>query len=219
MKFAVNKSVGSPHLLLCFLGWASDDKMLDNFDIEGYDIVSLYDYRTTDISADFFDIVRKYADISFLAWSFGVFVAERVATYLPKPVYALAINGTPVPSSAEYGIHPRTLDLTIKKLDVDKFYERMCAEEYAAFSPCGRSVEELREELVSLCAWFKEAAENGIKWNAAMVGERDAIFSYKNMLHYWQENSTFVVLEISDIPHYPFGVSGVEKIKKFYCGG
>lgn len=219
MKFAVNKSEGSPHLLICFLGWASDEKMLDNFDVEGYDIVSVYDYRDADVPAAFLDLAAKYVEISILAWSFGVFVAERVAPLLPKPIYALAINGTPIPSSANYGIHPRALDLTIKNLDVNKFYERMCAEEYSAFSPCERSVEELREELVFLCGWFKETAEKSIKWGGAIIGERDVIFSYKNMLNYWQESSIFDVLEIADIPHYPFGVSGIEKIKKFYCGG
>lgn len=219
MRFAVNKSVGAPRLLVCFLGWASGGHTLDNFEVEGYDIVSLYDYRDAVVPADLLDITRKYDEIAILAWSFGVFVAERVAPLLPQATKALAVNGTPIPSSATYGIHPRTLDLTIRNLDIDKFYERMCAEEYASFTPCGRSVEELRAELVFLCDWFKTTTEKSVPWSGALVGERDVIFSYRNMLNYWQENSIFVALEIGDIPHYPFGTSGVDKIKKFYCGG
>lgn len=219
MRFAVNKSVGSPCLLVCFLGWASDGKFLDRFDMEGYDIVSLFDYRDAEIPSELLDIVSRYDAIAVLAWSFGVFVAERVAPQLPEPVCAVAVNGTPLPSSSKYGIPQRTLDLTIKHLNIDTFYERMCGEEYAAFVPCGRLTDELREELIFLCDWFKTTTERSVKWSGALVGEKDVIFSYKNMLNYWQENSIFAVLVVGNIPHYPFGVSGMEQIKKFYCGG
>ncbi|MEG2758738.1 MAG: DUF452 family protein, partial [Rikenellaceae bacterium] len=155
----------------------------------------MYDYRDANLDDGFLDVINGYKEVSILAWSFGVFVAEQMSHKLPPLTLSLAVNGTPVGASPKYGIHPRTLELTIKNLDIDKFYERMCGEDYPIYVPSGRSLDELRDELIFLYDWFKIGTDVAIEWGGAIIGEKDFIFPYKNMLHYWQENTTFVVLE------------------------
>lgn len=69
----------------------------------------LYDYRTLEplAAAD----TASYGQITLLAWSFGVWVAEQVCRDIPFR-RAVALNGTPLPVDARYGIPPQAMAVT-----------------------------------------------------------------------------------------------------------
>ena len=103
------KRIGAPDLIVVALGWASEPRLVQNIPTEGYDVLVLYDYRTLEplAAAD----TASYGQITLLAWSFGVWVAEQVCRDIPFR-RAVALNGTPLPVDARYGIPPQAMAVT-----------------------------------------------------------------------------------------------------------
>ena len=75
------KRIGAPDLIVVALGWASEPRLVQNIPTEGHDVLVLYDYRTLEplAAAD----TAPYGQITLLAWSFGVWVAEQVCRDIP----------------------------------------------------------------------------------------------------------------------------------------
>ena len=118
------KRIGAPDLIVVALGWASEPRLVQNIPTEGYDVLVLYDYRTLEplAAAD----TASYGQITLLAWSFGVWVAEQVCRDIPFR-RAVALNGTPLPVDARYGIPPQAMAVTrqgIRRTGTDLFDRR-----------------------------------------------------------------------------------------------
>ena len=75
------KRIGAPDLIVVALGWASEPRLVQNIPTEGHDVLVLYDYRTLEplAAAD----TAPYGQITLLAWSFGVWVAEQDCRAIP----------------------------------------------------------------------------------------------------------------------------------------
>lgn len=216
MEYSFIKKEGNDRLLLCVLGWASGPETLKNFDIEGFDILAVYDYRNTVYPEGVKDIANSYPQLWILGWSFGVYMAEKLSCVLKKPVMSLAVNGTSFPCDDKYGIPPRSLELTVRSVEsagTGKFYRRMCGGDTTGFTPTVRDLAELAEELRVLSRTFGENPNTVEMWSNALIGSGDVIFPFANMKRFWEEHSTQTSLTVADIPHYPFSEEGIKIIR------
>ena len=206
------KRIGAPDLVVA-LGWASEPRLVQNIPTEGHDVLVLYDYRTLEplAAAD----TAPYGQITLLAWSFGVWVAEQVCRDIPFR-RAVALNGTPLPVDARYGIPPQAMAVTrqgIRRTGTDLFDRRAYGTYYDRLSETlhTRPLEELCDELDALSEAAAEPYRPNIEWNAAVVGGADRIFPPAHMAAYWKE----LAIPVPDMPHYPFGDrTAMEKLLK-----
>lgn len=195
----------SDRLILFALGWAADHRIVEHIRPEGYDILTLYDYRPGSGDAGRLrDEVEKYPRRWLVAWSFGVWAAERALGGIGFEG-ALALNGTPFPVDDLYGIEPRRLAVTLRGLrsgGMEAFDRRAYGDDYPRLRhllsprPLGDNIAELE--------FLAEASvrqyEPSIRWDGAVVGSGDKIFPPENMARYWGSRARLLPL-----PHYPFG--------------
>lgn len=142
-------------LILFFNGWSAPPALFRRLAVPpGTDCWIAYDYR--DLTFD--DAIRQYTDIRLIAWSLGVWVAEQIGRrYACLPIRsAVAINGTPRPIDAAYGIPPALFEGTLAHLSaegIDRFTRRICGNraiwETYRQAPA-RPTEAVAEELLSL---------------------------------------------------------------------
>ena len=207
------KRIGAPDLIVVALGWASEPRLVQNIPTEGHDVLVLYDYRTLEplAAAD----TAPYGQITLLAWSFGVWVAEQVCRDIPFR-RAVALNGTPLPVDARYGIPPQAMAVTrqgIRRTGTDLFDRRAYGTYYDRLSETlhTRPLEELCDELDALSEAAAEPYRPNIEWSAAVVGGADRIFPPAHMAAYWKE----LAVPVPDMLHYPFGDrTAMEKLLK-----
>lgn len=217
MEYSFIKKEGNERLLLCVLGWASGPETLGKFDIEGFDILAVYDYRSTVHPNGLEEITDSYHQLWILGWSFGVYMAEKLANVLKKPEMSLAVNGTSFPCDDKYGIPHKNLSLTVRSIanaGMNKFYIRMCGGDTAGFNPVKRDISELSVELATLSEAFGEKNNTGMVWSDALIGSGDVIFPVSNMKRFWEERSPETALTVADIPHYPFSEKGIKIIRE-----
>lgn len=113
-------------LLVYFAGWGTPDSVAEAFAPADADILLCSDYRHTALAFDF----NRYRRIGVLAWSMGVWVAERAIQGVNVD-WAVAVNGTGLPYDDQYGIPCAVFDQTLARFDVRnraKFEQRMCAD-------------------------------------------------------------------------------------------
>ncbi|MBD5257434.1 MAG: DUF452 family protein [Barnesiella sp.] len=187
-------TVPSPRrLILFFAGWGMDASGFASLSKPGYDIMVVYDYRNEDFDATLLD---GYDEICVLAWSLGVWHADRfISTHPRLPVTrTIAVNGTLSPISADYGIPPRIYDLTAKLPDegaLQKFYRRICGGESMMQSLMPkrpqRGVDELRDELLAVRARIPvDGALDTANWDEIYLSDSDLIFPFDNMKRAWE---------------------------------
>ena len=190
---------GANRLVIFMLGWAADHTLIEHIRPPGCDVLCVYDYREAETLTE----VAQYRDKWLFAWSFGVLMSEVVLGGVGF-TRAVALNGTPLPADDKLGIGSRRLDLTLRQLatqGMEQFNRRAYSEYYEVlagrFSP--RSLQDNIQELRELQRIAEAAPHPAIKWDKAVVGERDMIFPPQNMLAYWGERG-----ELLPLPHYPF---------------
>ena len=216
MEYSFIKKEGNGRLLLFVLGWASGPQMLEKFDIAGFDILAVYDYRDTAVPKGVAEITATYPELWLIGWSFGVYMAETLMGVLKKPVMSLAVNGTSFPCNSDYGIPPKSLRLTVRSIEktgMDKFYERMCGGSTEGVNAADRNISEFAEELETMAATFEENENAGAMWSHALLGSGDVIFPFENMKRFWEERSPETTVTVADIPHYPFTDTGIDIIR------
>ena len=116
---------GSGRVIVFFHGWGMDAAGVSHLQMED-DVLMCYDYRSLDF--DFPDL-GHYRCIYVVAWSMGVWAADRVISRLEmKPERCVALNGTTRPVDDEYGIPVKIYELTEKGMNErgrEKFFLRM----------------------------------------------------------------------------------------------
>ncbi len=185
-------------LIVFFNGWGMDERIVQNLDFGNYDVLALFDYRTFDFpKIDFSSYEKKY----LVSWSMGVFVSNLFYNILKDFDGFTAINGTLKPIDDNYGI-----PVSIYNLTVDNFNELTCTKFMKKISSttdlknyCTRSLEELKQELISI---RDIKLDKFLNFNKAIISVKDRIFPYKNMLAFWNNENASVV-EI-DGAHYIF---------------
>ena len=201
----INRGI-SDRLLLIFTGWASDEKLFTMFSNIERDICICFDYRTLEWDVQLF---QSYKEIEVIAWSLGVFVANKTLYDPVLPIVkAVAINGTVYPYSDGKGIPKAIYDGTEENLTEEnllKFYRRMCnsKENYENFLTFNFSfpIQELQEALQKIRrAQEKEplSLETTI-FTEVIIGLSDRIFPAKNQLQAW---GNFPNIKLEEIAHY-----------------
>jgi len=126
------------------------------------DVLTCWDYAS---KGEFpFEILENYKNVSLLAWSFGVFVAEQcLAGKKERFQHRIAINGTGNPVDDSYGIPEAVFQGTLAGLNgrtLNKFYMRIfggkSAFDLVKTNLPERSVENQIEELAYLGQMAKE---------------------------------------------------------------
>lgn len=190
-------------LIAIFLGWAMDYRVICDLSVDGYDIVAIWDYVSTDLDSSIFS---GYSEIAVIAWSFGVPAAARYIADNPSlPVTArIAVNGTQHPVDDKLGIPEAVFNATLENLSdasLTKFFRRMAgsSERFRMFSQNlpQRDIDSLRVELRVIAR--REPVI--IDWDIACIATDDRIIPAANQSLAWQSESA-LILE-SPSPHLP----------------
>lgn len=193
-------------LNLFFTGWGMDEQPLSGLELKD-DLLICYDYSNLDFDAS---LIRSYSRINILGWSMGVWAASLlISKGIITPHRSVAINGTMYPVDNERGINVDIFHGTERGLNeasLNKFQRRMCQDSnvFAQFKELQRrrSIEELRTELRAIEEASLKTDLRNVKWDLAVVGKKDMIFTYPNQINGWKECASRIIEK--DIPHYSF---------------
>ncbi len=173
---------------------------------KGPDVCVCSDYRTLELDTRVF---QTYQEIEVIAWSLGVFVANRVLLHSGLPVVkAAAINGTLYPYDDEKGIPIAVFDGTEKNLTEEnllKFQRRMCgsAKSFEKFQTFNFSfpIPELQDALQNIrMEQEKNPLSSGENiFTDVIIGLSDRIFPTNNQKRAWEN---FPNIRLEEIAHY-----------------
>lgn len=200
---------GNKRAIMIFAGWGCHAAIFTGLTKPGYDIVVLWDYRNESFDSS---IMAGYEEIFLIAWSMGVFEAQRVLSAADLPIYGkLAVNGTSQPISDSFGIPEDIFNGTLSGLNgatLKKFHIRMCGgmrryeevKESLSLRPLGELIEELR--LIG-----ERAAQPLVgewHWSRAIVGAKDAIFPPANQLNSWAAIAADLCGDMYHLPDWQY---------------
>ena len=193
------------HLIVYFAGWGTPlDAVAHLILPTNHNLLICYDYQDLKLDFDF----SAYQQIRVVAWSMGVWVAERVLQEGITLQSSTAVNGTGLPCDDSFGIPYAIFKGTLDNLAENtrtKFERRICGdkvsfERYQQFP--ARPFNEIHQELTALFAMIgQDRRTDLIRWTNALVGSGDKIFMPANQHRYWTPRCT--VQEI-DGGHYLF---------------
>lgn len=198
------------HLLLFFAGWGMDERPFAALTATTHDVAVLYDYTEEGLPVSSGDLVGGYAAVDLIAWSLGVPVACRVcAPWADRLRQRIAVNGSPWPIDARYGIAPEIFDGTQASLargGLTRFRRRMCGgrtglKRFDARAPA-RPLESLVDELAALKARCEGDVPGRNLFTCAWVGKGDRIIPAANQLRAWRRCG--VPCTVVDAPHFMF---------------
>jgi biotin synthesis protein BioG len=206
MKIFRQIHTGNKKLILFFAGWSASPALFTHLEVPSdFDLAICYDYRNFDFDLD----LSPYDDLKVVAWSLGVWVAEKMIFEHPACYTdTIAINGTPTPIDDRLGIPVDIFDATLRNITPDglthfnrrMFGSRSVMEMFKEVET--RGVDELEDELRHLADSIRRYRSNvGICWKKAILGTDDKIFPFGNMFCYWTNMSEIQTIEA---PHYPF---------------
>ncbi len=195
-----------PSVIVFFTGWGMKPLSTGHLGSSNHDLLVIYDYTNMDFPEA--DTIKNYTDITVVAWSMGVMAASYVmGENLLKPTKTIAINGTAIPVSDQYGIPSALYFATINTLSestLKKFLTRMCGSKsvYDQFMQQHMlsDIEDLKRELVAIEQHQKRIFTP--MWDYAILGKKDFIFSFENMEYFWKDKAKQCI--ITDDVHYPF---------------
>lgn len=213
MKHKQTVDTASETVTLWFLGWGFDDGVAKHIETAG-DTILLWDY--TDLNHNL--RLDRWGRIEVVAWSMGVWAAERLIAdgAIPLPSRATAICGTPMPCDAAMGIGCKAVEMTADnwgETNRAKFARKMAlsAEQAATIAPllARRTAADQQAELRSIAEAQKGDPPTHMTWDEAIVGLRDRIFPPAAQRLWWDAHAKSV--REMDIPHWPFGGDGLSK--------
>lgn len=199
--------------VIFFAGWGMDARPFENIRHEklGCDLLLLHSYhkQTEQEAETFAHLTTRYKQTAVVGWSFGVALAWELLDACPGTVASFtAVNGTPCPIHARYGIDPRIMRLTIERFGEagrQAFYTNMCGGEREGFRVPERSTEDLATELVYLQRRFEGKAiiqdHSSLKFPVqAYVSRQDHIMPMKRQISAWEKWQ--VPCQCVEGPHY-----------------
>lgn len=198
MKHKIVSSTDSSRLILIFAGWGMDARPFEALSRPGYDVAVVWDYRS--FSYEWY-WVNAYNEICVIAWSFGVYAYATVANELKdKVTLNIAVNGTLYPRDDNKGIPQAIFDGTLNRLSdqsLAKFYRRICGSallyrEFCTSMP-KRDIESLRKELQMFSPQYIQPLSKHIRFDLAIIGNRDAIIPPVNQMKAWEGTPVTIV--------------------------
>ncbi len=209
MKFKWINHQNNYNLILFFNGWGCDENQFKHLESGNNNVLMIYDYTTLHLDKEVLEELTKYAQISIIAWSFGVWVAQFISEKYELKVYqAIAINGTPNPIHDQFGIDKSIVQGTydyLSERNLMKFQRRMLGgnEAWKKFEikKPQRAFENQKEELGALIQHFNLNVSDHLIFQKTFIGTNDLIFNPENQRSYWKDK-----IEIQEInePHFCF---------------
>lgn len=204
-------------LILLFGGWGSGPELFSDCKAEaGYDMLLCYDYRDLDFN---YGLLDGYPEVRLIAWSMGVWVADTVLESSESGLdiarrisEAVAVGGTLSPVDDSCGIPTSVFNGTLDNLSdssraditLRKFRRRMCGAhlDYFLSRLPSRTSGELCDELSFLNEAVAGRASDArhLRWDYAVIGEQDMIFSAENQERAWKDRAGRVIRTAS--PHF-----------------
>lgn len=208
MKIWTTISEENDKLILFFAGWSASPDLFTPIELPPHtDICICYDYRDLDTDFDLY----RYSEITVVAWSLGVWVANHIMSKHPaRYKKKIAINGTLNPINDSEGIPEAIFEATLQNVTPDgmnRFNRRICGskktlELYQSLE--SRPTKDLLEELEFLYSIIKNTTPiTYMEWDIAIISENDLIFPVTNMDTFWNKRSTVKHIKA---PHYPFNL-------------
>ncbi|MGM9760705.1 MAG: DUF452 family protein [Parabacteroides sp.] len=200
---------GEGHTLHLILnGWSASPELFRSLPLPvGADCWVVYDYR----SLTFPERLEPFQEIHLMAWSLGVWVATTLWSSASPFTSTTAINGTPFPIHATWGIPPEIFEGTLHHLDEEglkRFDRRMCGDRatlqrYQLLPSLPQEVKatELQALHRAILATPVDSEAATRFWNRSIISRADRIFPTAAQQAYWQER---VPMEILEGPHLPF---------------
>ena len=202
------ESPNSP-LLLFFAGWGQSDATMDDLEMPGYDIATVWDYRSDrffspegkEITDETLADLRERREIVVAAWSFGVNAAARFMAAHPglRVSARIAFNGSRFTVDPECGIAPEIFRATLDNLSersLERFEMRVwggaTAFRRGGSKLSGRPVAQLAEEL----RVFMSPAAPRLLWDRVFISDNDLIIPPSAQHKAWEEEA----IEIINIP-------------------
>lgn len=170
-------------LVIFMLGWAATPNAVHHLPLPGFDVLAICNYKTLQPlhAADF----ASYRRIYLIAWSYGVWVAERCCQALPL-YRAIALNGTPLPADDRYGMRLRAT-LRVMQMAARLGIEPQSSQRAIPPGPYpDRTSAEKLDELKRLAEWSRQDSSAHLKWHTAYIADQDEVFPPANMWAYWQ---------------------------------
>ena len=203
------------NLVLFFSGFAGDKSHFIPFLQGDFDFVIFYDYR----DFDFFnmDFLNNYEKITLVAFSMGVFVANKIINTLKlqdKITKKIAINGTEYGIHNDFGIPLKLFLLTARNFDLERFKLALFGEVYKDFKNSQNSTSllkdfyfldesKLKDELNFFCKNTQEP-QSFLCWDRVFISKNDYVFLAKNQVNFWQNKGNAKEICKIDLPHFPF---------------
>ena len=196
-------------LYLILNGWSAAPELFEALPLPaGADVWVGYDYR----SLAFPESLARFEELHLIAWSLGVWVATALWGNASPFTSTTAINGTPFPIHAEWGIPPAIFEGTLAHLDADgfrRFDRRMCGDRatlqrYQQLRPIpdADKAEELRALHQAIGATEIDPQQAAAFWNRAIISSADRIFPTANQQTYWTGKAEIRTIEASHLPFY-----------------
>ena len=139
MRFYLKREEPRSSLLVLFAGWGMDQHPFLSLLPPDRDVLIVFDYRSWQ-SEEVLAILAEYSSLHLLAWSMGVWVAQRLLSerknLLTRVDLAVAINGTLAPIDAEHGIDPRIFKGMVDDFSpqvLELFNRKMCRRDLSRF--------------------------------------------------------------------------------------
>ena len=198
---------GAERCLLFFAGWGMDARPFAPLASGGVDALMIHSYRGLELPE--LASLRDYAEVTLLAWSFGVWVAARTADaeLLGRCRERIALGGTLHPVDEKRGLSPDRFAAVLADFDearLAEFYAAMFDDPahlalFRANRP-DRPLPDLRAELAFLHDASLSAPEPSDIFTRRIVTARDRIFSGRNQFRAWGREG----VRGEPWPHFPF---------------
>lgn len=162
MHHRLTHSEGSERLLLVFADWGNHAERLVRLSRKGYDVAVVDDYSSFFIDWSF---TRAYVEICLIACGLGVYAASQTTQAIDhKITRRVAVNGTMSPLDDCRGIPE------------DVFAALLSSEQDGA-----------RLELQTIADRLILHTPSDMRWDLALIGRDDRLFSRRNQQRAWEE--------------------------------
>lgn len=207
MKIEFIHRGAATRLILIFAGWSTDTRFYRECVFNGWDTAIISDYQDMTMP----EIPNQYKTVYLFAYSLGVWAASFAGI---NADLRIAVFGTPIPISDDYGIPEAIFSGTANGLNeknLSKFHLRMAGDKDTFIRmqeklPTSPDITSLKRELLAIADYSRRFTTTAYHWNRAYIAYNDRIIPAINQHRYW-ESLDFTESICIDSPHYADMVS------------
>lgn len=197
-------------MLIFFGGFYTDYNCFEEFDSKTSDILFINDYSKMDFEElTYFDF-SPYTEVNLIAYSYGVWAANRAyrKKALPEINKSVGIAGTYHPIHTLYGINPKVYMIMLNALSqqtIKNFEANMLKGSSGEIKPAERSIENLRQELISIKQHSNDILEGeDLKLDTVILTKEDRIFPYRAQEAFFENHPHKIKVSTGHFPFFEF---------------